>query len=319
MATSGTYSFSVSRDQIIRMAMLFIRRLDELEVPTPQDITDCAMVLNMLVKQWMGKADFAPGLKQWLRNHGHLFLSSTTGQYTVGPSGTGWTNSYVNTTTTAAVASNGTVVPVTSVTGMTVGDNFGVVLTSGALYWTTVKTISSLNVTINGNLPSAAGSGAVVFDYTTTAQQPVVVETAFLRDINNEDTPLRMMTLQEYDFLPSKTDTASVSDPTAIYSEFQLNNSVLRIDCAGAQDVTKHICMTYMVATQDFNNPNDTPYYPQEWYLPLCWGLSKHIAPMYGAVWTPAMQDAYTESLTIARHKDQDISVLYFQPGEYGQ
>lgn len=319
MATSGTYNFSVSRDQIVRMAMLFIRRLDELEGPTPQDITDCSLVLNMLVKQWMGKADFAPGLKQWLRNHGHLFLSSTTGQYTVGPSGTGWTNSYVSTATTAAVAINGTVVPVTSTAGITVGDNFGVVLTNGALYWTTVKIISSLNITINGSLPSASSSGAVVFDYTTTAQQPVVIETAFLRDINNEDTPLRIMTLQEYDFLPSKADLASVSDPVSIYYEFQLINSVLRTDCAGAQDVTKHICMTYMTATQDFNNPTDTPYYPQEWYLPLCWGLSKNIAPMYGAVWTATMQTNFEESLTIARRKDPEKSVLYFQCGEDGQ
>lgn len=319
MTTSGTFSFSVNRDQIIRMAMLMIRRLDEIETPTPQDITDCSTVLNMIVKQWMGKTDFAPGLKTFTRQHGHLFLSSTTGKYTLGPTGAGWTNSYVSTTTTAVVASAGTVLPLVSVAGLTVGDNIGIVLSSGALYWNTVKIISSLNVTINGSLPSAAGKGAVIFDYTTTAQYPEEIETVFLRDIANEDNPLRIMTLQEYDFLPSKNDLTAISDPTGIYWEPQLGYGYLYTDVPGAQDVTKHIGISYMTQTQDFTNPTDTPFYPQQWYLPLALGLAKNICPMYGAIWTPLLQDNFTESLHIARQKAPENSTLYFQCGEDGQ
>ena len=51
MTTSGIYSFSVNRDQIIRIAMMNIGKLDEIETPSAQDITDCNLVLNMLVKQ----------------------------------------------------------------------------------------------------------------------------------------------------------------------------------------------------------------------------------------------------------------------------
>lgn len=318
MTTSGTFSFSVNRDQIIRMAMLQIRRLDEIEVPSPQDVTDCSMMLNMLVKQWMGKTDFAPGLKTFTRQHGHLFLSSTTGKYTLGPTGTGWTNNYVSTTTTAGVAASGTVLPLTSVAGITVGDNIGTVLSSGALYWDTVKTISSLNVTINGSLPTAAGKGAVIFDYTNTAQFPEEIETAFLRDITNEDNPLRIMTLQEYDFLPSKNDLTAISDPTGIYWEPQLGYGYLYTDVPGAQDVTKHIGMTYMTQTQDFTNPTDMPFYPQQWYLPLALGLAKNICPMYGATWTPLLQDNFTQAFAIARQKTPENSTLYFQCGEDG-
>lgn len=72
MTTSGVYSFSVTRDQIVRLAMLNIGQLQDIEVPTAQELTDCSMFLNMMVKQWMGKADFAPGLKTWTRRHGHL-------------------------------------------------------------------------------------------------------------------------------------------------------------------------------------------------------------------------------------------------------
>ncbi|MDB5975144.1 MAG: hypothetical protein JWR07_1904 [Nevskia sp.] len=318
MSTSGAYTFSVNRDQIVRLAMLNIGQLQDVEAPTPQEISDCALFLNMLVKQWMGKADFAPGLKTWTRRHGHLFLSGATGQYTVGPGATGWTNSYLQTTLTAAAAGGQPVVAVTSVTGVTAGDKIGVQLASGTLFWTTILSIASLNVTMAANLPSAAASGAFVFTYTTTAQQPDVIETAVLRDGAMNDTPLRMITLQEYDFLPSKANPLFISDPSAIYHEFQLGNSTIFIDCAGAQDVTKHIAMTYMEATQDFVSATDTPSYPQEWYLPLAWGLGKQIAPMFNAPWTQNMEDNYKMALAIAQKKEPERSALFFQPGEDG-
>jgi hypothetical protein len=321
MTTSGVYTLSVNRDQIIRMAMLNIEKLDEVETPTPQEITDCSLMLNMQVKQWMGKADFAPGLKTWTRRHGHLFLSGLTGQYTLSPTASGWTNNYVQTTTTATVAAGVSIIPVSSVVGMTAGDHFGIVLDGDSyIYWTTIQSILALNVTITGAIPTGtqASFGAGIFNYTTAAQQPDVIETAFLRDFTFNDTPLRLMTLQEYDNLPNKAATLTyVSDPTAVYHEWQLGGSYLFTDVAGSADLTKHIAMTYMEETQVFTNPLDTPEYPYEWLLPLALGLSKLISPMYGAVWTPLMESNFTTALAIAQHKDpNDKSVAYFQCGE---
>lgn len=315
--TSGTYTFSVNRDQLIRQAMLHIRRLDEVEVPTAQDITDIGMMLNMLVKQWMHKGDFAPGLKTWTRRHGHLFLSSTTGQYTLGPDGIGWTNSYVQTSLTASLAIGATVLPLASVANINPGDTIGT--TSGAaLNWNTVLSVNPilLTVTLTSGLIAGAALDAVVFSYTTPAQQPEVIETVFLRDQYHDDTPMRFMIVEEYDLLSSKTDLTAPSDPTAIYYEFHLVDSLLFTDVSSAQDTTKHICMTYMEAIQDFNNPLDTPEYPQEWFLPLSFGLAKMIAPMYGAQWTPLLQDNFTSALAIAQQKEPMKSVLYFQCGE---
>src|SRR5207247_2270787 len=109
-------------------------------------------------------------------------LSGTTGKYTIGQGATGWTLSYLNTTTTANVSASGTSIPLTSVTGMTIGDHIGIELDSETIYWTTISSFSSLNAVIPASgLPSQASSGSVVFTYTTTATQPIVVETAFLR------------------------------------------------------------------------------------------------------------------------------------------
>lgn len=318
MTTSGVYSFSVSRDEIIRESMLNIGRLDETEVPSAQETTDCARKLNLLVKQWQGQADGAPGLKTWTRRHGHLFLSSITGQYTVGPGAVGWTNSYVSTTTVSAAAGAQAVVIVNSSAGMNVGDYFGLELDSGNLFWGTIFSIAGTTITLNTNLPSSSAANNIVFTYTVTAQQPVVMETVVLRDSDNNDTPIRLLTVQEYDYLPSKTNPDFVADPATIYYEFQLTNSQLFTDCAAAQDVTKHLAITYMEAVQDFVNPNDTPEYPQEWFLALAWGLAKQIAPMFNAPWTQNMQSNYDEAVTIARKKEPERTAMFFQPGEDG-
>jgi hypothetical protein len=319
MTTSGTYTFSISRDDIIRESLLNIRKLDELEIPTPQETLDCARKLNMMVKQWQGTADFAPGLKTWTRRHGHLFLSHSTGQYTLGPGATGWTNSYTSYTLASTAAGSQPVITLVDATGLAAAftQHIGVALDSGALFWTTIFSVVGNVVTLNANLPSQAAANAVVFVYITAAQQPIVIETAFLRDINNDDTPLNIIrNVGDYDLLPSKVNTSFISDPTAIYYEFQLTNSTLFTDVAASEDVTKHICMSYLEAIQDFTNPLDTPEYPQEWFLALAWGLAKQICPMYGATWTALMQDNFTSALSIAQRKDPEIVTMFFQSGE---
>ncbi len=317
MTTSGVFSFTVTRDQIIRDAMLNIGKLDEVENPTAQDITDCNLKLNMLIKQWMGRTDFSQGLKVYKRKWGYLFLNNATNQYTVGPNGTGWTNSFVNSVTTATSAGGSNSITVASATGIATSYYIGIELDSGALFWTTVLNVVGVVVTLNANLPSTSGTGSQVYCYQTTAQQPLNIETVVLRDQNNQDTSLRILrTVQDYANLPSKTDITNISDPTAIYYEFQLTNSNLYTDCGAAQDVTKYIVMSYMEPVQDMVNPADNFDYAQECFLALSWGLSKQIAPMYNMPWTQNMESNYSSAVAIAGHKDAEVTTLYFQPGE---
>ncbi len=317
MSTSGVSTFSVNRDQIIRMAMLNISKLEQNEIPTYQETQDCATFLNMLVKQWQGSTDFAPGLKTWTRRTGHLFLHNTTGKYLIGPTATGWTESYVTTTLSATVAAGSFVFPVASAAGMSAGDKFGVEGSTGDLYWTTISSVSSGSVTLSTPLAVAASSGAVVFTYTTTANQPIKLENVMLRDSLINDTPVRIMpTSNEYYQLPSRETPTNVSDPSSIYYEFQLGTSYLYTDVAGSQDVTKHLVITYLEAEQDFVNASDTPEYPQEWYLALALNLSKLIAPMFNAPWSALMEESAKMALAIAQKKEPEKSSAYFQCGE---
>ena len=317
MATSGVSTFSVNRDQVIRMAMLNIGKLEQSEIPTAQETTDCATFLNMLVKQWQGTNDFAPGLKTWTRRTGHLFLHNSTGQYTVGPGGIGWTQSYNSTTVTANVSAGFAIIPLASTAGMTAGDSFGVEVSTGDLYWGTIFLVSVGSVTLTVPLATSVLSGAQVFTYTTPASQPIKIENVMLRDTLINDTPVRIMpTSNEYYQLPSRQTPTNVSDPASVYYEFQLGNSYLYTDVAGSQDVTKHLVITYLEAEQDFVNPADTPEYPQEWYLALALNLSKLIAPMFNAPWSPLMEDSAKMALAIAQKKEPEKTSAYFQCGE---
>ena len=331
MATSGTFTFTVTRDDIIREAMLNIGKLDVYGSIDPVETADCARKLNMMVKTWMGRIDFAPGLKMWTRQRGDLFLSSTQYQYALGPTGDNWAGGVTalpgknfGTDQLVTGATPGTVTLFTGVgstSNFTNGDYVVLQLDSGDIFTSTILSVDSVggSITIATAIPSSAASGNYVYNYTVKAQRPLELVTAVLRDSNLIDTPLDYMTVQTYENLPSKASSQYVSDPTAIYYEAQIGNSgpsasngALYLDVGGAQDVTKQIHLVYLRPVQDFNAPLDNPEYPQEWYNALCWGLSKQIAPMFNAVWSQTMEMIYTETITYARQSNPETTEVYF-------
>lgn len=329
MTTSGTWTFTVVRDDIIREAMLNVGAIGEAEVPTAQEVTDCARKLNMLVKQWMGTQDFAPGLKMWTRQRADLFLSSSKGVYALGPSGDNWAAGVAATTLTgqnygqdqlnanAAAAATTLSLGVGSTSNFTAGDYLVVQLNSGDIYSTTVSTVNGGAGTItipSPGLPSAANANNYVWNYTTKGQRPEAIVTCILRDINNADTPVDPMTVQDYEVLPTKTMSSFLSDPAAFYYEAQLTNGQVYLDIAGAQDVTKHLHMVYLRPIMDFVNPGDSPEYPQQWYRALCWGLSREICGMFDADWSDDMDSNYRESVAMARESYSETTTFYFQP-----
>ena len=316
MTTSGSYSFFVTRDDIVREALLNTLAIDGIDPIEPVLMNDMVRKLNLICKQWMGKADFAPGLKVWTRKRGHLFLRAFTGQYSVGPTSVGWAYAPSMTATTAASPSGAAALVVSSTTGINVNDNISVELDTGDLFWSTVSLINLGVVYLSTSLPSSSAAGNVVWSYTATPQQPLLIEAAVLRDSQNSDTPMRFLQSLDYDLLPNKVSTNNYGDPTAIYYENQLGTSNLYTDVSGAADVSKHLVLTFMEPVQDFINSTDTPYYPQEWYRPLCWELTKEACPMLNAAWTPVMESNRTNSLSIAQRKDPEVSTMHFQAGQ---
>jgi hypothetical protein len=326
-STSGTYTFSVTQAQVIRQAMLDIGALQENESPTAQEYVDCSFKLNMMVKQWMGNTDFAPGLKVWTRKRAELFLGYSKYLYNLGQNGDNWADAttglsypqlYGQTTLTANAASAATVLQVASTAQLNVLDYIGIVV-GNDIFWTTVSAIGTGTVTIPApGLSGVALANAYVWNYTKKGVRPLVMLTVTLRDIYNQDTPLRMFrTVEEYESLPTKTSSQNIADPTAVLYESHFKNQNpsgrLYLDVGGAADVTKHLHCVYLAPVQDLVNPGDSPDYPQEWYRPLVLGHAKDIAPMFDSDWTTTLESNLSEALAIAKQGNPAESSVYFQ------
>jgi len=81
MATTGTYSFSVTRDDIIRAALQDIGVVDSTGTVDPYDNTTAAMRLNMIIKQWATE-----GFPIWCTATATVNLLQGKQDYTMGPS-----------------------------------------------------------------------------------------------------------------------------------------------------------------------------------------------------------------------------------------
>jgi hypothetical protein len=332
---SGTFAFSVCRDDIIRQSMLNLALLEQSELPTYQETQDCARVLNMITKQLAGQLDRAPGFKMWQRQRGALFLSYSKYLYNLGSpngdnfaggvTGTPYPALYNQAQLTAPMSAGQLVFSIPAPIGVTynVGDFVGLQYTNAAgntdIFWTTVKSFVSATgvVTVNNAMPagSSASGNAYVWNYTTKAQRPMKIATSLLRDINQNDTPLNELSVEQYEALPTKTMPSNVADPTAFYYEAQMagNLGQFYIDCGGAQDITKHIHNVYLREAMDFNAPLDAPEFPQEWFWHLSWTLSLGIHSMFDADWTPGHQEVYVLATTNAREGNPQVVTQYFQ------
>lgn len=314
MTTSGTVTFSVTRDQICTQAAVELGLIAEGETLNAYQLGILTLKLNMLVKQWQGRADFAPGLKVWKRLRADLVLDPTKSIYQIGATGSArWASNLTRGAIASNVSAGATSIPLASASGMTNGDQFGVLLQNGTIYWTTA-TFSGNTATIPGpGLPSPAIANGFVYDYTSLQIQPLEILTGRLIDSSNTSIPLERLTLQTYESLPTTLDPNTASDPLAYYYERQLSNGVLYLNTYPA-DLSKYLHFVFLAPTQDFDSATDNPDYPQNWFLALVYGLAVHSAPSFSKPISPDLEKLLEMSLAIARNQDPEESQLFFQP-----
>lgn len=80
MSSSGTASYSVSRDGIIKSSLRALRVLQEGQTPSAQMVTDAAEVLNMLIKDIQ-----SDGLALWTYQLIAIPMVANKNSYTIGP------------------------------------------------------------------------------------------------------------------------------------------------------------------------------------------------------------------------------------------
>lgn len=309
MTTSGTNTFSLSRDDIINAAALEVGDIalgDTLDADT---LAQYALRLNSWVKALM-----ADGAKLWAMQLATLFLQPGVCRYVLGTGGTHCTASYVRTTLSSNAAAGAGAVQLTSFTGMTAGDNISVLLADGSLFWTTITGAPGASTTLTAALPGAAVAGAQVFTYTTKITRPQRIDPdgAYWRSSALQDTPVAMISRTEYAQQANKGARGKIVQ--AFYDP-QLGNGVLSVWPApdNAADV---LCFWYERRIEDFNTGSDTPDFAIEWGEALILGLAHRMAPTAGLPLTERQDLERRAALALGQAEgyDRENTSTYFQP-----
>ena len=282
MAQSGSYDFTVSRDNLITDSLMRIGVLGEGESASANQLTESARILNMIVK-----FRAADGMPTWALRRGYVL--PVTGVSSIN------TNSHIvtaydTTTLSAAAASGATSLTVTSITGFTNGDQIGIELTNGDMDWTTINGVpSGTTIVITTGLTSAAASGLRIYGYTASSeriQKPLrILNANILQSSDNISWEIEVMTQQDYFNLGNRT---SEGTPTGIYYTIE-PSSLTALETNGKvfvyprfADGKKVIEFTYHRPFQDFDAAGDDPDFPQAFFLPIMIELAAHLGPKYG-------------------------------------
>ena len=314
MATSGVYNFNMTRDQIISAALRKVGQLDpEGQAATATQISNCSETLNAMIYGWNGA-----GPTIWQRKIGVVFLNSAQAIYTLGSNNAvgGDHASLTHAFTTLTAAASGTSLTVASITGISNGDNIGIQLTNGTLYWTTVNgTPSGSTISLSVGLTSGASVGAAVFAYTTKLARPIRVVDGYIRQTAGNDTPIRILSIEEYNRFGMKTSPGNTTQ--VLYQPLVGSGQLSLYPVPNNVAVRLFIEMHYPF--QGFNSGGDTGDFSQEWMQAIIWGLALELGIEYGVTESrlSLIGGMSTKWFDMANATSQENST-FFQPDPMG-
>lgn len=318
MSTSGSVDFSVSRDVIITRALQLCKVVGEGGSGTTNQVSDAASFLNILIKHMV-----VHGLQLWAQEDIIIFPIKNTAKYVLGTSGDRacLVSEFIGTQLNGAHASGATALTVDSTTGMSASDKIGVETDSAGITWGTISGApgSSTTLTLSGGLGSAAADNSRVYTYTNAwTQRPVrfLRDSLFLRDADSIDTPVTLISNEEYSHLSAKSSTGYLNQA---YYDPQLGAGDLYWWPIPNDDHTNKILYAKVHRIfEDFDAAGDTPDFPSEWYLALVYKLAEVMAPTFGL----AGQDLRDIS-TLANYYLQEVldfdteyTSLFLQPAQ---
>lgn len=296
MATSGTSSFTRTRDQICHTAGRKIGAIRAGETMSNNMLTDFVESLNVMVKHWQGK-----GLHVWTTTEATLFPQVSQVRYALALTGADHaTQSYVATATSIAAIAAATTITVDDDDGILDNDHLGITLTDGTLFWTTVNGTPALNVvTFDDALTGAVAVDAAVYAYTTKIVRPLkIVGARTYSPATAQEVPLDVMSRMDYLALPNKTATGAINQ---VFYDPQLTTGYLYLWLAqtSVRDLLK---FTWWRPIEDFNAAGDNADLPQEWLQALIFNLAVVMAPEFGVpterlAATKALADEYLSDM----------------------
>lgn len=285
MALSGSQTFGVTRDDLIKASLQHIGAIGDGDTPSSTQLTEGSLLLNMLIKHLQ-----ADQIQLWIRKTGYIFPVSDVSKTVLGAEGGNAASAYTYITTTAASTSGASTITVSSITGISSTDVIGIELSDSDIQWNTVNGVpSGSTITLTNVLTTSVNSGANVYSYTAANKLtcPAEITDAFRRrSSDNTDVPLVHISDQEYQQLAAKTEEGI---PVQWYYDQTLGLGASGYPGNGDfyfwprfQDGGYIIVIRFNKFLDDLDGATDNVEFPQLWFLPLMVGLAWLLAPKHG-------------------------------------
>lgn len=278
MSTSGSTNFSMTRSTLVTLAFQLAGVYGIGRTVSSEDSNLVNNLLNLQVKTWGTK-----GLHLWSKERAYIFPVKGQASYLLGTTAKACLKSdAVLTTTSATHASGVTTINLTSSTGMATNDVIGLVMTDGAVHYSTIASVpGATSVTINAATTAALASGASVYTYTTGLEKPLRVHSVRrLLGIGSVETstPMEPLSDSEYDDMPTK---ALAGIPTIYNYIPDRSYGQLNIWPTPSQG-SYYFEATIERTLEDLDAASDDFDFPQEWLEPLAYQLGYRVCLAFG-------------------------------------
>jgi len=305
MASSGSYDYFQTGTVIITEALELIGVAGVGQTISAEDQATCLRTLNA-----MTKALQAEGIGLWKNVEAFLFPSYLGYAYDIGPTGDHCSVNAYKTEIATAASSGASTITVDSDDSITNGDYIGVELDDKTVQWTTVNGVPAADVvTLTAALTDDVAVNNHVYNYTTKTQRPTEIIEARKVSSQNYETPLRIISRDEYMRFSNKTSAASV---TEIYYNPLLGNGKM-LTWPACTNVQEYIKFTARIPIEDFDVATDDPDFPQEWLLALAWSLAVLIAPKFGKQLDQIFLATAAGTMQSAKDFDHENASIYFR------
>lgn len=289
-----------TRNDIIDGALETIGVKEAEESAQAADVLTAKNWLNRMVKRLQSS-----GAHLWTRNSATLFISTGVAEYEIGGTADA-TESFSETTTTSALTTGATTIPVDDVTGILVDDQLGVRLDSGDIAFSAVTAVGASSADITTALTGDAASGNTVYFYTTRLGKALRIPDARRKQSGQE---IEMIQLGREDYLDLPNKDAQ-GTPVQFYYDPKQNIGKLFLWPTPASTETL-ITFTYYKPLDVFDDSADRAEFPDEWSEALVMGLADRLFNIFAQPKPPGFREDAYQAINDALDWDQGDASMF--------